>query len=72
MKSIKEKSNEYAREYLFSSLPQRAPNIHFEAGANYVLDAITECLPKTHSFNPNEAIDIIVNRIKELKGKLPK
>jgi hypothetical protein len=37
-----------------------------------VLDAITECLPKTHSFNPNEAIDIIVSRIKELKGKLPK
>lgn len=40
MKSIKEKSNEYAREYLFSPLPQRAPNIHFEAGANYVLGEI--------------------------------
>ena len=40
MKSIKEQSNEYAREYLFSPLPQRAPNIHFEAGANYVLEEI--------------------------------
>lgn len=40
MKSIKEKSNEYAREYLFSPLPQRAPNVHFEAGANYVLEEI--------------------------------
>ena len=40
MESIKEKSNEYAREYLFSPLPQRAPNIHFEAGANYVLEQI--------------------------------
>lgn len=42
MKSIKEKANEYANEYLFSPLPQRAPNIHFEAGANYVLDVIEE------------------------------
>ena len=40
MESIKEKSNEYAREYLFSPLPQRAPNIHFEQGANYVLEEI--------------------------------
>lgn len=39
MKSIKEKSNEYAKEYLFSSI-QRTPNIHFEAGANYVIDEI--------------------------------
>lgn len=42
MKSIKEKSNEYAKEYLFSQLSQRAPNIHFEAGANYVLECIEE------------------------------
>ena len=40
MKSIKEKANEYAKDYLFSPLPQRAPNVHFEAGANYVLDEI--------------------------------
>jgi hypothetical protein len=44
MKSIKEKSNEYAKEYLFSTLPQRAPNVHFEAGANYVLDVIEDVL----------------------------
>jgi hypothetical protein len=68
MKSIKEKAEEYARDYLFSPLPQRAPNVHFEAGANYVLDVIIECMPKTHSFNSNEAIDIIVSRIKQLKS----
>ena len=42
MKSIKEKSNEYAREYLFNPVPQKAPNEHFEAGANYVLEQIEE------------------------------
>lgn len=42
MKSIKEKADEYAKDYLFSPLPQRAPNVHFEAGANYVIDAIEE------------------------------
>ena len=42
MKSIKEKSNEYAREYLFNPVPQKAPNEHFEAGANYVLEYIEE------------------------------
>jgi len=40
MKSIKEKANDYAKDYLFSPLPQRAPNVHFEAGANYVLEII--------------------------------
>ena len=42
MKSIKEKSNEYARDYLFNPFPQKAPNEHFEAGANYVLECIEE------------------------------
>lgn len=46
MKSVKEKSNEYAKEYLFSPLPQRAPNVHFEAGAKYVLDAIQSCIDR--------------------------
>ena len=48
MKSIKEKSNEYAKDYLFSPLPQRAPNVHFEAGANYVLDEIEQLIYKKH------------------------
>ena len=62
MKSIYEASVTYGREH------QGTVNIEdFEAGANYVLDAITECMPKTHSFNPNEVIDIIASRIKELK-----
>lgn len=42
MKSIKEKADEYTKEYLFSPVAQRAPNIHFEAGANYVLECIEE------------------------------
>ena len=63
MKSIHEASVAYGREH------QGTVNIEdFEAGENYVLDAITECLPKTHSFNSNEVIDIIANRIKQLKG----
>ena len=44
MKSIKEKANEYAKDYLFSPLPQRSPNVHFEAGANYVLEQIEDII----------------------------
>lgn len=44
MKSIKEKANEYARDYLFNPFPQKAPNEHFVAGANYVLDAIADVI----------------------------
>lgn len=76
MKSIKEKAKEYAfiRQGIDSvGIQFREFNTNkqdgFEAGANYVLDVIIECLPKTHSFNPNEVIDIVVNRIKELKKK---
>jgi hypothetical protein len=47
MKSIKEKSNEYAKEYLLSPIAQRTPNIHFEAGANYVLDEIEKLVKTT-------------------------
>ena len=39
MKSIKEKAEEYTRGYFFSSIT-RTPGIHFEAGANYVLEEI--------------------------------
>lgn len=79
MKSIKEKAEEYgytnwqsdeyhdgASEGLeFDAIGHTQKT--FEAGANYVLDAIIECMPKTHSFNPNEVIDIITSRIKQLK-----
>ena len=62
MKSIDEAAVAYGREH------NGTVNIEdFQAGANYVLSAITECMPKTHSFNQNEVIDIIANRIKELK-----
>lgn len=70
MKSIKEKEEEYANEQdLRMAYNGSCDNCRqgFEVGANYVLDAITECMPKTHSFNPNEVIDIITSRIKELK-----
>ena len=63
MKSIKEKSNEYAKDYLFSPLPQRAPNIHFEAGANYVLEQI-ECLTKYNRWSAQD----LYNLIEKLKG----
>ena len=58
MKSIKEKSNEYAKEYLFSPLPQRAPNVHFEAGANYVLEQI-ESLTKYNRRSAQDLYDLI-------------
>ncbi len=48
MKSIKEAANEYAKDYLFSPKPQRAPNVHFEAGANYVLDIIQRFVIEDH------------------------
>ena len=71
MKSIKEKAEERAPYTKTDSWGRIKAAINaqtsFEAGANYVLDAIIECMPKTHSFNPNEAIDIIASRIKELK-----
>ena len=54
MKSIKEKSEEYAKDYLFSPKPQRAPNVHFEAGANYALDAIEEFMDNKY-FGSNAA-----------------
>lgn len=63
MKSIKEKSNEYAKDYLFSPLPQRAPNIHFEAGANYVLEQI-ESLTKYNRWSAQD----LYNLIEKLKG----
>lgn len=64
MKSIKEKAEEtYPKTTATSDLC----NEKFVEGANYVLSAIIECMPKTHSFNPNEAIDIIASRIKQLK-----
>ena len=65
MKSIKEKSNEYAREYLFNPVPQKAPNEHFEAGANYVLDEIEKCVKS--SSNSRLKIDTIKQIIEQLK-----
>ena len=50
MKSINEKSEEYTRNYLYSKSSTKSPKEHFEAGANYVLDAIEEC------FNPKDDI----------------
>ena len=66
MKSIKEKSNEYAREYLFSPLPQRAPNIHFETGANYVLDEIEELLNSQRFVdNPSQELYELIKQLKK-------
>ena len=63
MKSINEFATEYAQDKYLPVQTSQA----VKAGANYVLGAIIECMPKTHSFNPNEAIDIIASRIKQLK-----
>ena len=63
MKSINEFATEYAQDKYMPVQTSQA----VMAGANFVIDAMIECLPKTHSFNPNEVIDIITSRIKELK-----
>lgn len=68
MKSIKEKSNEYAKDYLFSPLPQRAPNIHFEAGANYVLEQVEQVIQgdlNSHSAFKLKCLKQIVEELKK-------
>ena len=67
MKSIKEKANEYAKDYLFSPLPQRAPNIHFEAGANYVLDEVEYILEDNNLGDCEEICNELIALIEQLK-----
>lgn len=73
MKSIREKAEEFHKVIRVINEHESIVNTQgskmFVEGAYYVLDAITECMPKTHSFNPNEVIDIITSRIKELKKR---
>lgn len=67
MKSIKEKSEEYAKDYLFSPKPQRAPNFHFEVGANYVIECIEDIIVN----NEDNALNMarcLVDCIEQLKG----
>jgi hypothetical protein len=66
MKSIKEKSNEYAREYLFNPLSQRAPDEYFEAGANYVLECIEDIIVNNEDNTLNMA-RCLVDCIEQLK-----
>ena len=65
MRSIKEKAQEWAYMYPSCGMADKS----FQAGADYVLNEIMDCLPKTSAFNPNEVIDIIVGKIKQLKEK---
>ena len=66
MKSVKEKSNEYARKYLFSPLPQRAPNIHFEAGANYVLEQVKMLLNSQRFVDdPSQELYELIEQLKK-------
>lgn len=67
MKSIKEKANEYAKDYLFNPLPQRAPNVHFEVGAYYVLDAIEDIVVNNEDNTLNMA-RCLVDCIEQLKS----
>jgi hypothetical protein len=65
MKSIKEKSNEYAKEYLFSPVPQKAPNEHFEAGANYVLEEIENLLDEFSNYEDSLIISRVIEQLKK-------
>ena len=40
-----------------------------EQGANAVLKEIINCFPDTFCINPNEVIDNIADKIRELKGE---
>lgn len=66
--TIEEKANEYAKDYLFRQLPQRAPNFHFEAGANAVLEEI-ENIVTNNEDNTLCMARCLVDKIKELKGE---
>ena len=70
-KTIKEIANKYIVDEAFnlSTDEQVLCFKGFEDGANTVLNEIEECLPSTSSFNPNEVIDFITSRIRELKGE---
>ena len=66
MKSIKEKANEYAKDYLFSISPTREPNEHFVAGANYVLEQV-EMLLNSQRFvdNPSQELFELIAQLKK-------
>lgn len=72
MKNIKESANEYAKNYLFSTSPQKAPNVHFEAGANYVLDILEKELPLEDNRNLNDYGNALVWRLKNCIEQLKK
>ena len=73
MKSVKEKSNEYAREYLFIPLPQRAPNIHFESGAKYVIDEIENVIKSDRILgHPFPSLEMRYNQIISVIEQLKK
>ena len=68
MKSIKEKSNEYVREYLFNPVPQKAPNEHFEAGANYTLSVLYDAAYKEDWItNPKDGVRRFFEIYRQLK-----
>ena len=66
MNSIKEKSNEYAREYLFNPAPQKAPNEKFIEGANYVLEEIEKLLNSQRFVdNPSQELKELIEQLKK-------
>lgn len=64
--SIKAKSNEYARDYLFSPEAYKGPSDHFEAGGNYVLDAVEEIL-KDEDLNSEKKCNKLFAFVQQLK-----
>ena len=73
MKNIKEAANEYAKDYLFSPLPQRAPNVHFEAGAYYVLEQIENVIKSDRILgNPFPSLGMRYNQLIDVIEQLKK
>ena len=75
-KTIKEMSIEYGRvNYIVRytadgerEIDEETGAEFFEDGANAVIEEIIRCFPETFCINPNEVIDNIANKIRELKG----
>ena len=65
MKSIKEKAEEYTKDYLFSPVPQKVPNEHFEAGANYVLEEIENLLDEFSNYEDSLIISRVIEQLKK-------
>ena len=66
--TIQEMANNYAELLPQKRVAKKFCQIDYTAGAKAVLEEIESVMPKTPYANPNEVIDVIAYKIRELKG----